>query len=1425
MKRILISIMFCAFAIIVKAQNEEQIVNKVDSLSKIKNYTEAIALLEKDIKSFKNDTISAILLNKLGFLYSELGDYEQAKEDYLKAKMIWKEAYKEYDNLYLATSLNGLVMCYYNLGDTVEAEDYFEWAKKIEGEVLGKSIPDYDFYNFYNGYYQNNSDNPRFDVSCYDNPRDSTLAEIFFFEAANIYKKLAGEKPRWYGISLRNLGKHFSKAGNFVQAEKYLLEAKNIFEQEKGTDEIPVRYFGINTGYAYRDIQDSYYASSLIDLSKLYFYLQDYSQAEKYYLDTKKFCEELGVEDPYYNSTFQNLAFWLNHSLGLFHYYLSDYVQAEKYLLEAKDILEERQSSPKGITLFNNLGRFYEKLGYNEYAEKYYREVKTLYEAELNKELNEYLPSLDKLGTHYYDLGNIYYKIGGYEQAEKYFSEAKNIYEYNHFQVEEDAHVVSLNNIGAVYYSLGDYEKAKKYFQDAIDFWDKTLKREYPDYATSSNVFDRNGQDFTTSLNILATLYFNAGNYEQAEKYYLEVKNSWSIMDKNYPVYVISLNDLGSLYYKKGDYAQAIKYYLEVKDIIEEWKDDYSHSANGYVSLYMKWNIYAGVEKYYIETVNVNGKTLDKEYLDYISLLNNIAEVYSRMGNNTQSEKYLLETKNIKKSIEKKELPIFPDFTYPICDKTQKILEKAESLLIAKNYAETIDFMEKNIDFIKHDTTCMLPKSIFLQRAYFFLGESYFQSDNYEQALQCFLKEKNYEENYVGVAQPKKNISLINKIGEIYIKTGKYEQAEEVLLEAANDPNAYQKGALVSATDNSYYELGLNTMWNLYLLYLNAKNYKEATEFDDEACELATKLVMENFSYLPEIERNKYWKRLENLFTDSYALSYFHPEPEVNGINYNNTLFIKELLLRTKNSIRDSIISSGNEDLISQLDNLNKEIGRLQQKTDCNGLVQALQKQANDIDRKITQVAQVNRTKIKITRQEKPQHPFGPQISYQTESYLEDTQMTWQEVQKQLKPTEAAIEFVNFRLYDKQWTDSTMYAALVLRRDVGAPVWIPLFEEKELQDLLQTDSRNSTYIQIKKLYSERGEKLYQLVWQALEKELSGIKSVYYSPSGLLHKIAFDALPINKEDSLLSDKYDLHLVSSTREIANMKREAVTIPKQAITVVYGGLNYDMATLDARSNKQSSADNSRTENEQRPRGWLAAELPDAKLRGNLAKWDTLPGTRKEAEKIDSLLEKKHIPYRYFTKDKGTEESFKQLSGTKTGVIHLATHGFFLDDIENSLIKNLGERLGGSKEKPFENPLLRSGLILSGANKQWTSEKYITEDGMEDGILTSNEISQLNLTKTKLVVMSACDTGLGIVNNSEGVFGLQRAFKLAGVESLIMSLWEVPDDATAELMTTFYQQWLSGQSKQTAFKTAQQKVREKYKLPYYWAAFVMMD
>jgi CHAT domain-containing protein len=135
----------------------------------------------------------------------------------------------------------------------------------------------------------------------------------------------------------------------------------------------------------------------------------------------------------------------------------------------------------------------------------------------------------------------------------------------------------------------------------------------------------------------------------------------------------------------------------------------------------------------------------------------------------------------------------------------------------------------------------------------------------------------------------------------------------------------------------------------------------------------------------------------------------------------------------------------------------------------------------------------------------------------------------------------------------------------------------------------------------------------------------------------------------------------------------------------------------------------------------------------------------------------------------------------------------------------------------------LLRSGLAFAGANSAWRGDSI--PNNWEDGILTSQEISQLNLTHTDLVVLSACETALGDIKGSEGVFGLQRAFKMAGVQTLIMSLWKVPDTQTSQLMQCFYKYWLGGMTKHDAFKKSQNEIRKANPNPYYWAAFVMVD
>jgi CHAT domain-containing protein len=424
-------------------------------------------------------------------------------------------------------------------------------------------------------------------------------------------------------------------------------------------------------------------------------------------------------------------------------------------------------------------------------------------------------------------------------------------------------------------------------------------------------------------------------------------------------------------------------------------------------------------------------------------------------------------------------------------------------------------------------------------------------------------------------------------------------------------------------------------------------------------------------------------------------------------------------------------------------------------------------------------------------------------------------------VRDSLGKDEAALEFVSFRLYDKGWTDTTWYAALVLRPGMDAPRWVPLCEGAELERLFaRVQNITNPLEQTRILYDVYGQELYAAVWQPLEKELAGVTTVYYSPSGLLHKVAFNAIPTPAgapagADLRLEDRYNLNMVSSTREAALRKKAGGDTADITQAVIYGGLEYAGDPESAETLREASLRYGG-----RSRGISMVDLPNTENRGT---WIFLPGTVTESQSIQRQLRSKSIPHALYAGYEGNEESFKALDGKKTAVLHLATHGFFLEDIEDDYEnRELVQRLGGGGQKAFENPLLRSGLMLSGANFAWLG-KPIPE--IEDGILTADEVARLNLTGTKLVVLSACQTGLGDIGNSEGVFGLQRAFKLAGAETLIMSLWSVSDDASSLLMRVFYEQWLSGKSKQDAFKEARRRVRSEYPQVFYWAAFVLMD
>ena len=212
---------------------------------------------------------------------------------------------------------------------------------------------------------------------------------------------------------------------------------------------------------------------------------------------------------------------------------------------------------------------------------------------------------------------------------------------------------------------------------------------------------------------------------------------------------------------------------------------------------------------------------------------------------------------------------------------------------------------------------------------------------------------------------------------------------------------------------------------------------------------------------------------------------------------------------------------------------------------------------------------------------------------------------------------------------------------------------------------------------------------------------------------------------------------------------------------------------------------------------------------------------------ENIATELRKANWTCLLDTMSLGTEESFKSLSGMGTNTLHIATHGFYYTPEKANETGYKFLQLDNQTASAEDKALTRSGLIMSGANL--VLEHKELPDNIEDGILTAKEIADVDLRGLDLVVLSACQTGLGDISQGEGVFGLQRGFKKAGANAILMSLWKVNDKATKTLMIQFYKNWLMGYSKRNALRLAQKHLREteggKYNEPKYWAAFILLD
>lgn len=426
--------------------------------------------------------------------------------------------------------------------------------------------------------------------------------------------------------------------------------------------------------------------------------------------------------------------------------------------------------------------------------------------------------------------------------------------------------------------------------------------------------------------------------------------------------------------------------------------------------------------------------------------------------------------------------------------------------------------------------------------------------------------------------------------------------------------------------------------------------------------------------------------------------------------------------------------------------------------------------------------AQLQQQKINLDSLEKQTHVLEKEIAEKSLAFniQQKESSSWKDIQKKLKPNEVALEMIQVK--DTQNNDSVFYAALWISSKTIQPQVIMLpkgrYLEKEALVNYKRSIKNKFYDTLS----------YRVFWEPIAQQLpKQTKTVYFSPDGVYNQINLATLRNPKTGKFLLQSIDLQVVTNTKNLLLPKSEQKKVKEYSVVLFgypdfFGGQN-----------------NNPKDNE----------------RGELL--EDLPGTKKEIESIYNIISKRGISPKLYMQADACEDSIKKVDSPT--ILHIATHGFFNTKTNSSEYLNL------YTAKKF-NPMLSSGLILSKGAPTILNASQFLDAKKEDGVLTADEASRLSLENTEIVCLSACETGLGEVKAGEGVFGLQRAFKVAGAKTIIMSLWKVSDEATQMLMTDFYDNWIThNMTKKEAFLKAQMSIQKIHPEPYYWGAFMMIE
>lgn len=829
--------------------------------------------------------------------------------------------------------------------------------------------------------------------------------------------------------------------------------------------------------------------------------------------------------------------------------------------------------------------------------------------------------------------------------------------------------------------------------------------------------------------------------------------------------------------YNKGEYIKALPVAQEAvnvakKDYGEKHKF-YATSLNNLAAAYESIGQYEKAEPLYIQSMAIRKKVLGESHPDYSQSLSNLALMFMSMGRYENAEPLLLEAMKIDKIV-------FGEFHVNYAADLNNLAglyqnmrqyEKAEPLFL-----EAMKIDKKELGELHPYYASDLNN----------LAGVYADMSQYEKAESMYTEAMAIRKKVLGEAHPLYAASL-NNLAFLYQNMGKYSKAEPLYIEAMEIKKK------IMGENHPGYAL---SMENLAGLYGNMGEYEKEQPLLIKSSIIFIRNLENNFTNLSDKEKQRYLDKNIALSKAQNSFLYNYKKASPIAIQHiaNTQLFLKGLIL-------------GNTQKMLALLQQSKDTSLQRVYKDWLFNKNLLSKQyALPVDKRNTDLKQTEENTENLEKELN-------RLSSDYNNYINALHIKMQDIQKNLEKNEVAIEFVKFQLYNKKTTDSTIYAAYILRKNDSVPQFVPICEEKQLGKYFSSTAGASN---IKALYrsdpmdenekpSVSGDSLYALVWKPLLPYLKGVNKINYSPAGLLYKIAFHALPTG-DSSMLMDKYELNQYTSLRQLAIYEEKKINNNSIAL---FGNCLFSM---DSNTVVKKNPANEKVNN-------VITAKPNRS--DNTGGWKQLEGTANEVTSIKALFNRNSLSTNTYVQEQATEEQFKSLSGNSPTILHLATHGFFLPDP----VKKKQEGFEADKRNAFtlaDDPLLRSGIVLSGANRVWSGQPPIA--GREDGIVTAYEIAQMDLSKTDLVVLSACETALGDIKGNEGVFGLQRAFKLAGVKNMLLSLWKVPDAETAVLMKIFYTYYLQGKTARDSFAAAQKEMRRKYK-PYYWAAFVLIE